>query len=269
MRDPFAPAREAGILALAATQNFYTLRDTATKVMPALCHLTLDPDKSVRDRAFKTLKGFISKLDKVSEDPSLVEQMEADLNVSGSNVNSTLAATWASWAIGSLTSKFYRSKQSNSQNNPNQEQSGRITTPQTNNHVDIDQTSSSRSSNKDSESEDLWASLDDNQAKKEPVDGWDDNWLPETEGEFSPPENNDEKEISSKTSELTDDSDILFKEYERMVIKSQPIQSSIKEDDEVFEFKEPVRVRKVPDTIKERRSKPNKGPMKLGARKIS
>lgn len=75
MRDPFSPARIAGILALSATQTYYSLRDTATKVMPALCHLTMDPEKSVRDQAFKALKGFISKIEKVSEDPSLSTQM--------------------------------------------------------------------------------------------------------------------------------------------------------------------------------------------------
>lgn len=37
--------------------------------------LTLDPEKSVRDAVFKVLKGFLSKVEKVSEDPSLKEQM--------------------------------------------------------------------------------------------------------------------------------------------------------------------------------------------------
>lgn len=75
MRDPFPPARIAGILALTATQTYYSLKDTGTKVMPALCHLTMDPDRSVRDQAFKALKGFVSKMEKVSEDPSLAASM--------------------------------------------------------------------------------------------------------------------------------------------------------------------------------------------------
>jgi SCY1-like protein 1 len=110
MRDQFPPARIAGILALSATQNFYTLRDTATKVMPALCHLTMDPEKSVREQAFKALKGFVSKIEKVSEDPTLATQMEADLNAASSEASTALAASWAGWAVSSLTSKFYRSK---------------------------------------------------------------------------------------------------------------------------------------------------------------
>ena len=35
----------------------------------------MDPEKTVRDAVFKVLKGFLSKLEKVSEDPSLLEKM--------------------------------------------------------------------------------------------------------------------------------------------------------------------------------------------------
>ncbi|XP_076313835.1 LOW QUALITY PROTEIN: N-terminal kinase-like protein [Tachypleus tridentatus] len=111
MRDPFPPARTAGILALSATQSYYTLRDCATRILPALCALTVDPDKSVRDQAFKAAKGFLSKLEKVSEDPSLAEQMEADVNAVGSGSSTSTAASWAGWAVSSLTAKFYKSSQ--------------------------------------------------------------------------------------------------------------------------------------------------------------
>lgn len=49
--------------------------EIANRVLPALCSLTVDPEKSVRDPAFKTIKGFLGKLEKVSEDPSLRETM--------------------------------------------------------------------------------------------------------------------------------------------------------------------------------------------------
>lgn len=110
MRDPFHPSRMAAILALSATQGYFTLRDCATKVLPALCALTMDPEKTVRDHAFRAIKGFLGKLEKVSEDPSLAEQMEADVNAASSSVPSSLASSWAGWAVTSLTSKFYRSK---------------------------------------------------------------------------------------------------------------------------------------------------------------
>lgn len=45
------------------------------RILPSLCHLTLDPEKSVRDAVFRVLKGFLSKVEKVSEDPSLKEVM--------------------------------------------------------------------------------------------------------------------------------------------------------------------------------------------------
>lgn len=49
--------------------------EVANRVLPALCSLTIDPEKSVRDPAFKTIRGFLGKLEKVSEDPSLRETM--------------------------------------------------------------------------------------------------------------------------------------------------------------------------------------------------
>lgn len=54
---------------------FFLSSEIANRVLPALCSLTVDPEKSVRDPAFKTVKGFLGKLEKVSEDPSLRETM--------------------------------------------------------------------------------------------------------------------------------------------------------------------------------------------------
>lgn len=50
IKDPFPPARQAGILAMAATHNFFTLQESACRLLPALCGLTMDPDKGVRDQ---------------------------------------------------------------------------------------------------------------------------------------------------------------------------------------------------------------------------
>jgi len=51
MKDPFPPARQAGILAMAATHNYFTLAESTQKLLPALCCVTTDPDKGVRDQA--------------------------------------------------------------------------------------------------------------------------------------------------------------------------------------------------------------------------
>ncbi|RVE55334.1 hypothetical protein evm_000232 [Chilo suppressalis] len=107
-RDPFPPARQAGVLALAATQQYFLLVEVANRVLPALCPLTADPEKQVRDAAFRTIKGFLGKLEKVSEDPSLKEGMEADVHTATPSL-SNAAATWAGWAVTAVTAKFYRS----------------------------------------------------------------------------------------------------------------------------------------------------------------
>ncbi|KAJ2944793.1 hypothetical protein O0L34_g1683 [Tuta absoluta] len=107
-KDAFPPARQAGVLALAATQQYFLLNEVALRVLPALCPLTADPEKQVRDAAFRTIKGFLGKLEKVSEDPSLREGMEADVHTATPSL-SNAAATWAGWAVTAVTAKFYRS----------------------------------------------------------------------------------------------------------------------------------------------------------------
>ena len=75
-KDPFPPARSAAIGAMAATHTFYTTNDVATRILPALCAVTVDKDKSVRDAAFQTIKMFLAKLEKISEDPEAAAQQE-------------------------------------------------------------------------------------------------------------------------------------------------------------------------------------------------
>lgn len=126
LRDPFPPARTAAILALSATEHYYSINDCATKVLPALCHFTVDPEKSIRDQAFKAIKGFLSKLEKVSEDPSLIEKMEAELQ---STMPSSIAASWTSWAVTSIADKLYKSK---SQNQNSSERASKSPSPEMN-----------------------------------------------------------------------------------------------------------------------------------------
>ncbi|KAB7499520.1 N-terminal kinase-like protein [Armadillidium nasatum] len=106
MRDHFPPARVAGVTALGATQQFYPLSDVASKILPALSHLTLDPEKTVRDCAFRVLKGFLGKLEKVSEDPSLKEVMEKEVATASFSLSSS-PSSWSGWAV-SIASKFYK-----------------------------------------------------------------------------------------------------------------------------------------------------------------
>uniref|UniRef100_A0A8C7VCJ0 N-terminal kinase-like protein n=1 Tax=Oncorhynchus mykiss TaxID=8022 RepID=A0A8C7VCJ0_ONCMY len=49
-KDPFPASRAAGVLGFAATHNYYSVTESAARVLPTLCTLTVDPDKNVRDQ---------------------------------------------------------------------------------------------------------------------------------------------------------------------------------------------------------------------------
>ncbi|XP_077615913.1 N-terminal kinase-like protein isoform X3 [Crocuta crocuta] len=109
-KDPFAPSRVAGVLGFAATHNLYSMNDCAHKILPVLCGLTVDPEKSVRDQAFKAIRSFLSKLESVSEDPTQLAEVEKDVHAA-SSPGMGAAASWAGWAVtgvSSLTSKLIR-----------------------------------------------------------------------------------------------------------------------------------------------------------------
>jgi SCY1-like protein 1 len=110
MRDPFPLARLSGIVAIANTDRYYTLKDVATKVLPSLCMLTVDPEKDVRDEAFKTIKQYVQKLEKVSEQPELALEMEKDVQSCALDVKNE--TSWTSWAVNSLSTKMsnYKNK---------------------------------------------------------------------------------------------------------------------------------------------------------------
>ena len=55
------------------------------------------------------VRGFVDKLEQVSKDPSLKEEMEAEVLSTNSNSGlSAKATSWASWAVGALGAKFYK-----------------------------------------------------------------------------------------------------------------------------------------------------------------
>lgn len=45
LRDPFVHARNAALLALAATSDLFNDEDCATKLLPALCPVMIDKEK--------------------------------------------------------------------------------------------------------------------------------------------------------------------------------------------------------------------------------
>ncbi|VDP34226.1 unnamed protein product [Soboliphyme baturini] len=74
MADPFPPVRIAAILAMSATQQFYSSDKIAKVVLPLLCCRTVDPEKQIREHAFRAIKGYLEKLEKFSQNPELAKQ---------------------------------------------------------------------------------------------------------------------------------------------------------------------------------------------------
>ena len=50
IRDPFVPAKMAALGGLCATSSLYTPSDMATKIIPAVSVVLIDPNKDVRER---------------------------------------------------------------------------------------------------------------------------------------------------------------------------------------------------------------------------
>uniref|UniRef100_A0A672J6L6 N-terminal kinase-like protein n=1 Tax=Salarias fasciatus TaxID=181472 RepID=A0A672J6L6_SALFA len=108
-KDPFPASRSAGVLGFAATHNYYSLTEIAARILPTLCAVTVDPDKSVRDQAFKAIKSFLSKLETVSEDPTKLAEIEKDVGSCAQPAGAS--SSWTGWAVtgmSSLTSKLIR-----------------------------------------------------------------------------------------------------------------------------------------------------------------
>ncbi|KAG5563185.1 hypothetical protein RHGRI_005816 [Rhododendron griersonianum] len=59
LRDTFSPARGAGIMALCATSSTYDVNEIATRILPNVVVLTIDPDSDVRSKAFQAVDQFL------------------------------------------------------------------------------------------------------------------------------------------------------------------------------------------------------------------
>lgn len=198
-KDPFPASRAAGVLGFAATHQYYSVTESAARILPTLCTLIVDPDKNVRDQAFKAIKSFLSKLETVSEDPSKIAEIEKDVTSSGQTGGS--AATWAGWAVtgvSSLTSKLIRNAPAGSEaapaeNSPApQPTPGPVTTHTANKGPELKpQPSSARgaldiqseTSNEETTEADVdrwddedWGSLEDPEKHRTDPDDWHSDW---------------------------------------------------------------------------------------------
>ncbi|KAF2622274.1 ARM repeat-containing protein [Macroventuria anomochaeta] len=110
LRDPFVHARNAALLALAATADLFSEEDCATKLLPIMCPSLVDKEKLIRDQAQKSVDIYIARIrkhaatmpDTVLPSPGLTAGGVAAPRI-GTPANES---GWAGWAISSFTNKL-------------------------------------------------------------------------------------------------------------------------------------------------------------------
>ncbi|KAI1081478.1 ARM repeat-containing protein [Whalleya microplaca] len=118
LRDPFVHARNAALMALAATSDYFGEDDCAARILPAICPSLIDKEKLVRDQAGKTMEVYLQRIrkaaalmpDTVLPPPS---QATAEGGAGGAAPRMSTpqpaeatSASWAGWAISSFTNKL-------------------------------------------------------------------------------------------------------------------------------------------------------------------
>ncbi|XP_020205165.1 probable inactive serine/threonine-protein kinase scy1 isoform X1 [Cajanus cajan] len=102
LRDTFPPARGAGIMALCATSSYYDITEIATRILPNIVVLTIDPDSDVRSKAFQAVDQFLQMAKQYYEKTNTAEATEGTaMGISSIPGNAGLLG----WAMSSLTLK--------------------------------------------------------------------------------------------------------------------------------------------------------------------
>ncbi|XP_018719669.2 probable inactive serine/threonine-protein kinase scy1 isoform X2 [Eucalyptus grandis] len=107
LRDTFSPARGAGIMALCATSSYYDTTEIATRILPNVVVLTIDPDSDVRSKAFQAVDQFLLLLKQYYEKTSSGDTTGMSTGTSLDLGNAGLLG----WAMSSLTLKGKPSEQ--------------------------------------------------------------------------------------------------------------------------------------------------------------
>ncbi|QCE12495.1 probable inactive serine/threonine-protein kinase scy1 [Vigna unguiculata] len=102
LRDTFAPARGAGIMALCATSSYYDITEVATRILPNVVVLTIDPDSDVRTKAFQAVDQFL-QIAKQHYEKTNASDTTGAASVGSSSVPGN--ASLLGWAMSSLTLK--------------------------------------------------------------------------------------------------------------------------------------------------------------------
>ncbi|KAK6535185.1 hypothetical protein TWF694_001656 [Orbilia ellipsospora] len=114
LRDPFVHARNAALMALAATADVFDETDCATKCLPAICPALIDKEKIIRTQAQKTLDVFLARVRTLTANmpDSALPPVDANGLPNAAGVGGTGAprmgtpqaeSGWTGWAISSFT----------------------------------------------------------------------------------------------------------------------------------------------------------------------
>ena len=115
LKDPFLHARNAGLLSLGCTSQYYGETEVATRILPAICPMLMDHEKPVREQALKTVRLFIEKIERYHKGiPDETPRQSGASHSAGEPSGEEVAKGWASWAVSSvsnITSKYSQPNQ--------------------------------------------------------------------------------------------------------------------------------------------------------------
>ena len=115
LKDPFLHARNAGLLSLGCTSQYYGEPEVASRILPAVCPLLMDHERIVREQALKTVRHFLEKVERyhkgVPDEPPPRKPVQSGKGEESGSVQEGAGAAkgWASWAVSSvsnITSKY-------------------------------------------------------------------------------------------------------------------------------------------------------------------
>ncbi|KAI1364881.1 armadillo-type protein [Xylaria arbuscula] len=110
LRDPFVHARNAALMALAATGEYFTEEDCASRILPVVCPSLIDKEKLVRDQANKTVDIYLQRIRKAAASmPDTVLPPSQTVDGNGPRMSTpqpSEASSWTGWAISSFTNKL-------------------------------------------------------------------------------------------------------------------------------------------------------------------
>ncbi|KAL3334466.1 hypothetical protein AABB24_030945 [Solanum stoloniferum] len=109
LRDTFSPARGAGVMALSATSSYYDMTEIATKILPNIVVLTIDPDCDVRQKAFQAVDQFLQIVKQHHDKTSTGDTSTTSMGTSSIPGNAGLLG----WAMSSLTLKGGKTSEQN------------------------------------------------------------------------------------------------------------------------------------------------------------